>query len=170
MLVGLLLRNGLGPTACVPHVMSPFRIGRCGTLRVTIFAVVKTVLGFCRHTKRSAKAITLYIGATAKWARIKFGVTHDSNPALLARSPGARGSDVKSPRASCIAVCLFAGSVVASYQSAAKRRQSIHLWRYRVRKKSSPPATSYSMSDGAMKGLRVGGSDAFSGQCELVIG
>jgi hypothetical protein len=58
--------------------MSPRHIGRRGALCVTILAVVKTVLGFCRHTKRSAKAVTLYIGAAAKWARIKFGVTHDS--------------------------------------------------------------------------------------------
>jgi hypothetical protein len=62
--------------------MSPCCIGRRRTLRVTILAVVKTVLGFGWHTERSAKAITLYIGATAKWAGIKFGVTHVSNSAL----------------------------------------------------------------------------------------
>jgi hypothetical protein len=58
--------------------MSPGFIGRRRTLRVTILAVIKTVLGFGWHTERSAKAITLYIGAAAKWTRIKFGFTHAS--------------------------------------------------------------------------------------------
>jgi hypothetical protein len=54
------------------------------TLGVTILAVVKTVLGTSWNTKRSTKAVALYIGAAAKWARIKFHVTHDSGSAMFA--------------------------------------------------------------------------------------
>jgi hypothetical protein len=69
--------------------MSTCFIGRCGTLSVTILAVVETVLGFGWHTERSAKAIALYIGAAAKWTRIKFGVTHVSNSAVVDTRAGA---------------------------------------------------------------------------------
>jgi hypothetical protein len=70
--------------------MSPGNIGCRRTLRITILAIVKAVLGFGRHTERSAKAIALYIGATAEWARIKLGVTHVSNPALRAKAPAGQ--------------------------------------------------------------------------------
>jgi hypothetical protein len=46
-------------------------------LGVTILAIVKAVFGVGWNTERRTKAIALYIGAAAKWARIKFDVTHD---------------------------------------------------------------------------------------------
>jgi hypothetical protein len=48
------------------------------SLGVTILAVVKTVLGTSCNAERRTKAIALYIGAAAKWARIKFHITHVS--------------------------------------------------------------------------------------------
>jgi hypothetical protein len=53
-------------------------------LGVTILAVVKTVLGTSWNAERRTKAIALYIGAAAKWARIKFHVTHVSGSAMFA--------------------------------------------------------------------------------------
>jgi hypothetical protein len=52
-------------------------------LGVTILAVVKTVLGTSWNAERRTKAIALYIGAAAKWARIKFHVTHVSGSAMF---------------------------------------------------------------------------------------
>jgi hypothetical protein len=54
------------------------------TLGITILAVVKTVLGTSWNAERRTKAIALYIGAAAKWARIKFDVTHVSGSAMFA--------------------------------------------------------------------------------------
>jgi hypothetical protein len=52
-------------------------------LGVTILAVVKAVLGASWNAERRTKAIALYIGAAAKWARIKFHVTHVSGSAMF---------------------------------------------------------------------------------------
>jgi hypothetical protein len=52
-------------------------------LGVTILAVVKTVLGTSWNAERRTKAIALDIGAPAKWARIKFHVTHVSGSAMF---------------------------------------------------------------------------------------
>ena len=54
------------------------------TLGVTIFAVVKTVFGASWNAERCTKAIALDIGAAAKWARMKFDVTHVSRSAMFA--------------------------------------------------------------------------------------
>jgi hypothetical protein len=57
----------------------------CGwPLGVTILAVVKTVVGTSWNSERRTKAIALYIGAAAKWARIKFHVTHVPGSAMFA--------------------------------------------------------------------------------------
>jgi hypothetical protein len=53
-------------------------------LGVTILTVVKTVLGTSWNAERRTEAIALYIGAAAKWARIKFHVTHVSGSAMFA--------------------------------------------------------------------------------------
>lgn len=77
LLVGMFSRNGYrGLIACIPPIMRPCNIGCGGTLGVTILAIVKTVFGVSWNTERGAKAIALYICAAAKWARIKFDVTH----------------------------------------------------------------------------------------------
>jgi hypothetical protein len=56
-------------------------------LGVTILAVVKTILGTSWNAERRTKAIALYISAAAKWARIKFYVTHISGSAMFLSSP-----------------------------------------------------------------------------------
>jgi hypothetical protein len=70
--------------------MRPRNIGCRWTLCVTILAIVKTVFGVCWHTERGAKAIALYIGAAAKWARIKFDVTHALDSAILTNAPASK--------------------------------------------------------------------------------
>jgi hypothetical protein len=58
-------------------------------LGVTILAVVKTVLGTSWNAERRTKAIALYIGAAAKWARIEFHVIHVSGSAMFAGEAAA---------------------------------------------------------------------------------
>jgi hypothetical protein len=56
----------------------------CGwPLGVTILAIVKTVFGIGCNAERRTKAIALYIGAAAKWARIEFDITHVPSSAML---------------------------------------------------------------------------------------
>jgi hypothetical protein len=52
-------------------------------LGIAILAVVKTVLETSWDTERRTKAIALYIGAAAKWARIEFHFTHVSASAAI---------------------------------------------------------------------------------------
>ena len=65
-------------SAPIPTIVRLRHIVSCWPLGVTILAVVKTVLGTSWNAERRTKAIAPYIGATAKWARIKFHVTHVS--------------------------------------------------------------------------------------------
>ena len=81
----LLLRSSCrGVTARIPQIMRPCDIGCGRPLGVTILAIVETILGAGWNTKRRAEAIALYIGAAAKWARIKFDVTHVPGSAMRA--------------------------------------------------------------------------------------
>jgi hypothetical protein len=66
------------PIVCFCGIVSRWPLG------VTILAVVKTVFGAGRNTERRTKTIALYIGAAAKWARIKFHVIHVPGSAILA--------------------------------------------------------------------------------------
>jgi hypothetical protein len=79
-----------GLAACIPPIMRPRNIGCGWTLGVTILAIVKTVFGVGWHTERGAKAIALYIGAAAKWARIKFDVTHVLDSAMLTNAMASK--------------------------------------------------------------------------------
>ena len=57
---------------------------------VTILAIGKTVFGVCWHTERGAKAVAMYIAAAAKWARIKFDVTHVLYSAMLTNATASK--------------------------------------------------------------------------------
>jgi hypothetical protein len=72
-----------GLSACIPTIVRLRDIACRWPLGVTILAVVKTVLGTSWNTERRTKAIALYIGAAAKWARIKIHVTHVPGSAML---------------------------------------------------------------------------------------
>jgi hypothetical protein len=66
----------------------------CGRpLGVTILAVVKTVLGASWNTERRTKAIALYVGTAAKWAGIKFHVTHVPGSAMFGVEAAAESID-----------------------------------------------------------------------------
>jgi len=88
-LLGVFPRNSCrGLTTCIPPIVRPRNIGCGWPLGVTILAIVKAVFGVGWNTERRTKAIALYIGAAAKWARIKFDVTHDpGSPCLPTQRP-----------------------------------------------------------------------------------
>ena len=114
LLVGMFPRNSYrGLAASIPPIMRPRNIGCGWTLGVTILAIVKTVVGVGRHTERGAKAIALYIGAAAKWARIKFDVTHVLDSAVITN---ARASKI---RERCVTITgCFSGNACATKFSA----------------------------------------------------
>jgi hypothetical protein len=74
-------------SARIPPIVRLRDIGSGWTLGVTILAVVKAVFGGCWNAERRAKAIALYIGAAAKWARIKLHVTHVAQFSARAAKP-----------------------------------------------------------------------------------
>jgi hypothetical protein len=85
-LIGTCARNdwrGLSPR--IPPIVRLRDIG-CRPLGVTILAVVKTVFGGSWNTERRTKTIALYIGAAAKWTRIKFHITHVLDSVILANA------------------------------------------------------------------------------------
>jgi hypothetical protein len=72
-----------GRSARIPTIVRSRDIVCGWPLGVTILAVVKAVLGTSLNAERRTKAFALYIGAAAKWARIKFHVTHVPGSALF---------------------------------------------------------------------------------------
>jgi hypothetical protein len=90
------------PTSGISSLTPKYRCAR---------SVPKAVFGVGRNTERRTKAIALYIGAAAKWARIKFDVTHDPRLAMLADAAASQ----KMKRRMTIAVLFSADVCTAQF-------------------------------------------------------
>jgi hypothetical protein len=86
-------------------------IGSGWSLGVAILAIVKTVFGGSGNTERRTKTIALYIGAAAKWARIKFHVTHVQGSEILANAAASENIERVPAIAGRLFVRVFTGPV-----------------------------------------------------------
>src|ERR1700722_19124356 len=93
-LVGVFAGDRCGDLpAGVPAIVRLCGIGCCRPLGIAILAVIKTVFGGRWNGEGRTKTVALDIGAAAKWARIKFHITHVPGSAMFSKA--AAGENVE---------------------------------------------------------------------------